>query len=122
MELFDPKEWKTGVEISPHDLGAMYAIRVGDPLTYQALLLTPAEVAQLRELLNGLDDATLEDEARNREGRQLKALTLYNGQSLPTVDRSAFEVENTLSLHFYFELVQVADSKTGKTHRVIRYL
>ena len=122
MELFDPKEWKMGIEISLHKLGAMYAIRVGDPLTYQALLLTPAEVAQLRELLNGLDDATLEDEARNREGRQLKALTLYNGQSLPTVDRSAFEVENTLSLHFYFELVQVADSKTGKTHRVIRYL
>ena len=122
MELFDPKEWKTGVEVSPHNLGVMYAIRVGDSLTHQVLLLTPVEVAQLRELLNGLDEATLEDEVRNREGRQLKALTLYNGQSLPTVDRSAFEVENTLSLHFYFELVLVADSKTGKAGRVIRDL
>lgn len=122
MDLFDPQEWETGIEISPHNLGAMYAIRVGDPLTHQALLLTPAEVAQLRQLLNGLDEATLEDGARNREGYQLKALTLYNGQSLPTVDRSAFEAENTLSLHFYFELVQVIDSKAGKRHRVIRYL
>jgi hypothetical protein len=111
-----------GVEISPHNLGTMYSIRVGDRLTHQALLLTPVEVAQLRELLNRLDDTTLSDEARNREGSQQKALTLYNGQSLPTVDRSAFEIENTLSSHFYFELVQVADSKTSQARRVIRYL
>ena len=38
MDLFDPKEWKTGVEISLHNLGAMYALRMGDPLTHQVRL------------------------------------------------------------------------------------
>jgi hypothetical protein len=120
MAQLEPKEWQPGINISTQNLGTMYVIEVGDRLTHQALLLTPAEVAELRQVLAAIDDPTLDEPARNREGTRLKALTLYNGHSLPTVDRETFEAENTLiSKPFYFEVIQVSEAESGEVRRKV---
>lgn len=103
--------WQPGLRLSTQNFKTMYAIEVGDELTHQVLLLTPGELAHLRELLASVDDETLDDPARNREGARLKALALYNGHSLPSVDRERYEAENTLTAKFRFEVVQVVDGE-----------
>lgn len=94
------------ITISKEAFTGMVSIRLGDELTHQVLLLTPAETVQLRQQLNDYQVTGLDDPMSQRESAKMKALTLYNGHSLPTIRRAAFERQNDLLLHFDFEVHQ----------------
>ena len=92
----------------------MVAIRLADDLTTQALVLTPAEYSQLQEAIRTyLPEEP--DRFQERESANLKHLTIYNGYSLPTVIRPAFEERQQLiGPPFHFELHQVTRRPDGQ--------
>lgn len=93
----------------------MTTLIVEDDLTHQILVLTPAEAQQLKTLLDGyVVKAAADDPASNREAGSLKALTLYNGHSLPPIDRKAFEAKHTVTEKFDFQLIQRLSDGTTK--------
>lgn len=89
----------------------MIIITVEDSLTHQVLMLTPSEAAALRGELMRLDLST--DQASERESASMKALTLYNGHSLPSVKRAEFENSKNVTARFDFELRQRVRDDTG---------
>lgn len=83
-------------------------IRLADDITTQAMVLTPAEYDQLRVAVKGYKPDGLGDAAREREATTLRRLTIYNGHSLPSIVRPAFEEsQRFVGPPFYFELHQL---------------
>lgn len=81
----------------------MVIIRIEDDLTSQALVLTPADAVQLREKLGRFE---IERSEVEKEAERLKALTIYNGHSLPTINREKYEEMQVLTSRFDFEVRQ----------------
>lgn len=81
----------------------MVIIRTEDDLTSQALVLTPAEAEQLLEKLGRFE---IERSNLEKEAEILKALTIYNGHSLPTINREKYEEREVLTSRFDFEIRQ----------------
>lgn len=107
-------QWQPGIRVSTHDLGSLYTVEVGDDLTRQMLLLTPAELARLRNVLNDLDQLESDDPVQDREASRLKALVLYNGRALPVINRIRYEAQNMLAFKFHFEIIQVNGEERRK--------
>lgn len=95
------------IEISQEAFTRMVIIHAKDNLTHQALALTPAEAAELRDMLNTIDIEGVDDATMNLEAARLKALTIYNGHSLPSVERQQFEAKNEVGPHFDLEVKAV---------------
>jgi len=96
----------TQIKIQTEALTNLVSIIVQDDLSHQVLLLMPDELQALTNQLNQHQIEGTNDPARNREAARLRALTLYNGHSLPTIDRPKFEQENQLDQTFQLEIWQ----------------
>lgn len=94
--------------ITQESFTGLVSIRLADDLTTQALVLTPAEYNQLRATVGGYELDGLGDSAKEREAARLKGLTLYNGHTLPSILRPAFEARQPIiGPTFHFELHQL---------------
>jgi hypothetical protein len=91
----------------------MITVFADDPFSQQAIVITPAEARQLRDLLNAADlDSS---PAQDRESQHLRLLTLYNGHCLPSIDRkTAADFINLIGPRFYFEVHQCLDNGESK--------
>jgi|GEM_PF-4639995 len=86
----------------------MVTIFAEDDLSRQALVITPAEAEQLKVTLAALDLDN--DPICEREAGHLRRLTLYNGHSLPVINRQKMRDENNMTgPEFHFELWQVIE-------------
>lgn len=103
------------IEITQEAFTNMAIIRVRDALTHQVLVLTPDELELLKIELFDRDTEGLENLPGRFEAKQLKALTLYNGHALPTIDRAEFEKRyQVVGPRFYFLVIQ--NFKNDETH------
>ena len=95
------------IEISQEAFTRMVIIKIDDNLSNQVLALTPAEAAALRDQLNAADIEGTDNDAMNREAKTLRGLTIYNGHSLPHLDRRKFEAEHNVGPRFDLEMKTV---------------
>lgn len=103
------------IELSQEAFTAMVIIKVKDDLTHQVLLLTPQEALNLRDTLNSTElSGTDPDSFCERESKTMRELTLYNGHSLPTINRRQFEVSASMHPCFDFEVYQRIRNAAGE--------
>lgn len=101
----------------------LVSILVADDLTTQTLVLTPAEYDQLRAAVRGYELDGLGSPAKEREAARLKGLTIYNGHSLPSIIRPAFEGrQRIVGPLFHFELHQLTREDGQLVDKVVATL
>jgi hypothetical protein len=106
---------ETNLKISQEAFTRMVIIRLRDEFTRQVFLLTPDEAADLSSQLSNFQLEGVGEDFPENESTRLRALYLYNGHSLPVIDREKYRQTVTItSPPFDFELTQRIKNDQGQ--------